>query len=93
MTKAPAEMMRAFVRSRNFTSTYEIMAAMKGMFKDVIRQVMECELADELGYEKSENPCPARIFGKRIRLIVSDTFVPKLSALFGRGDLFKWLKR
>lgn len=31
------------------------MTAMKDMFKDIILQeVMECELADELGYEKSE---------------------------------------
>lgn len=54
MTKAPAEMMREFVRSQNFTSTEDIMAAMKEMFKDVLQQVMECELANELGYEKSE---------------------------------------
>lgn len=30
------------------------MEAMKNMFKDVLKQVMECEFADELGYEKSE---------------------------------------
>ena len=54
MTKVPAELMREFVRSQNFTSTDEVMAAMKDMFRDVLQQVMECELADELGYEKSE---------------------------------------
>ena len=47
-------MMREFVKSQNFTSTDEIMAAMKDMFKDVLQQVMECELAEKLGYEKSE---------------------------------------
>ena len=47
-------MMRQFVKSQNFTSTDEIMAAMKDMFKDVLQQVMECELAEELGYEKGE---------------------------------------
>lgn len=46
--------MREFVKSQNFTSTDEIMSAMKDMFKDILQQVMECELADELGYEKSE---------------------------------------
>lgn len=46
--------MREFVRSQNFTSTGEIMTAMKDMFRDVLQQVIECELADELGYEKSE---------------------------------------
>lgn len=30
------------------------MTAMKDMFKDILQEVMECELADELGYEKSE---------------------------------------
>ena len=54
MTKAPAEMMREFVKSQNFTSTDEVMAAMKEMFKDVLQEVMECELSEELGYEKSE---------------------------------------
>ena len=54
MAKAPVEMMREFVRSQNFTSTDEVMTAMKDMFKDILQEVMECELADELGYEKSE---------------------------------------
>ena len=54
MAKAPAEMMREFVRSQNFTSTDEVMTAMKDMFKDILQEVMECELADELDYEKSE---------------------------------------
>ena len=54
MTKAPAEMMREFVKSQKFTSTEDIMAAMKEMFKDVLQQVMECELANEIGYKKSE---------------------------------------
>ena len=54
MAKAPAEMMREFVRSQNFTSTDEVMTAMKDMFEDILQKVMECELADELGYEKSE---------------------------------------
>lgn len=54
MAKAPAEMMREFVRNQNFTSTDEVMTAMKDMFKDILQEVMECELADELGYEKSE---------------------------------------
>ena len=54
MAKAPAEMMRKFVKSQNFTSTDEVMTAMKDMFKDILKEVMECELADEPGYEKSE---------------------------------------
>ena len=45
MAKAPAEIMREFVRSQNFTSTDEV----KDMFKDILQEVMECELSDELG--------------------------------------------
>ena len=30
------------------------MTAMKDMFKDILQEVMGCELSDELGYEKSE---------------------------------------
>ena len=41
MTKVPAEIMREYVRSQNFTSTDEIMTAMKDMFRDVLQQVME----------------------------------------------------
>ena len=44
MAKAPPEMMREFVRSQNFTSTDEVMTAMKDMFKDILQEVMECDL-------------------------------------------------
>lgn len=54
MSKTATEIMKEYVRSQNFTSTDEIMAAMKDMFKDVLQEVMECELSEELGYEKSE---------------------------------------
>ena len=37
MEKVPAEMMREFVRSQNFTSTDEVMTAMKNMFKDILQ--------------------------------------------------------
>lgn len=54
MSATPAEMMKEYVNSQNFSSTTEVMAAMKEMFKDVLQQVMECELENKLGYEKSE---------------------------------------
>lgn len=54
MNAAPAEILREYVKSQSFTSTEEIMNAMKDMFRDVIQQVMESELETELGYEKSE---------------------------------------
>ena len=46
--------MKEYVNSQKFTSTTEIMEAMKAMFGDVLQQVMEAELDTKLGYEKSE---------------------------------------
>ena len=54
MELTPKELMKQYVDSQNFTSTTEIMQAMKDLFRDVIQQVMESELDVELGYEKSE---------------------------------------
>lgn len=54
MSSEPEELLRAYVKSQRFTSTAEVMEAMKDMFRDVIQQVMEVELEDELGYEKSK---------------------------------------
>jgi len=54
MSVIPAELMKEYVNSQKFSSTTEVMAAMKEMFKDVLQQVMECELDNKLGYEKSE---------------------------------------
>lgn len=54
MNSAPAELLKSYVQSQSFTSTTEVMEAMKDMFRDVIQQVMEGELEQELGYEKSE---------------------------------------
>ena len=47
-------MMKEFVNSQKFESTADVMAAMKEMFGEVLQQVMECELEEKLGYEKSE---------------------------------------
>ena len=47
-------MLREFVNSQHFTSTSEIMESMKELFSDVLQQVMEAELEEKLGYEKSE---------------------------------------
>ncbi len=49
MEKAPAELMKEYVNSQKFTSTTEIMEAMKTMFGDVLQQVMEAELDTKLG--------------------------------------------
>ena len=52
MEKTSKELLKEFVNSQKFTSTTEIMNSM--MFSDVLQQVMEAELEEKLGYEKSE---------------------------------------
>ena len=54
MELTPKKLMKQYVDSQNFTSTTQIMQAMKELFRDAIQQVMESELDVELGYEKSE---------------------------------------
>ena len=54
MEKASKEMLREFVKNQSFTSTTDIMNSMKELFSDVLQQVMEAELEEKLGYEKSE---------------------------------------
>ena len=53
MEKASKELLRDFVNSQNFTSTTDILNSMKELFGDVLQQVMEAELEETLGYEKS----------------------------------------
>ena len=54
MEKTSKELLKEFVNSQKFTSTTEIMNSMKELFSDVLQQVMEAELEEKLGYEKSE---------------------------------------
>ncbi len=64
MEKAPQEMLKAYVESQKFSSTTEIMTAMKEMFRDVLEQVMESELDTELGYEKSQRTSNSAVENK-----------------------------
>ena len=54
MNAAPQELLKEYVKSQHFTSTTEIMAAMKEMFRDVIQTAMEVELDEELGRERCQ---------------------------------------
>lgn len=54
MEKAPASMLKEFVMNQKFESTTEVMNAMKEMFAEVLQEVMNCELDEQLGYEKSQ---------------------------------------
>ena len=44
MQSAPQDLMKQYVQSQHFTSTSEIMQAMKEMFRDVIQTAMEVEM-------------------------------------------------
>lgn len=54
MQSAPQNLLKEYVQSQHFTSTAEIMRAMKEMFRDVIEQVMEVEMDEELGRERCQ---------------------------------------
>jgi len=54
MEQTLKELLKEFVNSQHFTSTTDIMNSMKELFSDVPQTVMETELEEKLGYEKSE---------------------------------------
>ena len=54
MQSAPQNLLKEYVQSQHFTSTAEIMQAMKEMFRDVIQTVMEVEMDEELDRERCE---------------------------------------
>ncbi len=54
MQSVPQDLLKEYVQSQHFTSTAEIMTAMKEMFRDVIQQVMEVEMDEELGRERCQ---------------------------------------
>ena len=54
MNTAPQELLKEYVKSQHFTSTAEIMTAMKEMFRDVVQTAMEVELDEELGRERCQ---------------------------------------
>jgi len=78
MERTPKELMKNYVDSQKFTSTTEVMAAMKNMFSDALQQVMESELDVELGYEKSER--------------VSENNIDNLSKNYRNGHSKKTIK-
>ena len=54
MNATPQELLKEYVKSQHFTSTAEIMTAMKEMFRDVVQTAMEVELDEELGRERCQ---------------------------------------
>lgn len=55
------KLLKEYVKSQSFTSTAQIMEEMKNMFKEVLEQVIEYELEQNLGFEKSQRLSDMRI--------------------------------
>lgn len=53
------EVIRNYVREEKFTSTNDILVSLKELFKDVLEEVLQCELEEQLGYEKHERRADA----------------------------------
>ena len=54
MMTAPQELLKEYVKRQHFTSTAEIMTAMKEMFREVVETAMAVELDEELGRERCQ---------------------------------------
>lgn len=54
MSMIPKEVIRELIKESKFTSTTDVMNAIKDMFKDVLQEIMEAELNAKLGYNKQE---------------------------------------
>lgn len=52
--KIPKEIIKEYVKSENFTNTTDIMESIKSMFADVLNEVLQCEMDEQLGYDKYE---------------------------------------
>ncbi|MGD6858341.1 IS256 family transposase [Bacillus infantis] len=52
--KLPKEVVKDLVKEKKFTSTNEIMETIKEMFSDILEEVLQCEIEEQLGYEKHQ---------------------------------------
>lgn len=52
--KLPKELIKDMVREQKFTSTNQIMDTIKDMFSDILEEVLQCEIEEQLGYEKHQ---------------------------------------
>ena len=52
MKRIPREIIKELISSEEFKSTGDILEAIKGMFADVLGEVLEAELNPTLGYDK-----------------------------------------
>lgn len=52
--KLPKELIKEMVKEQKFTSTNQIMETIKEMFSDVLEEVLQCEMDEQLGYDKHQ---------------------------------------
>ena len=52
--KIPKELIKEYVKSEKFTNTTDIMESIKSMFADALNEVLQCEIDEQLGYDKHE---------------------------------------
>ncbi|WP_066066192.1 IS256 family transposase [Neobacillus soli] len=52
--KIPKELIKEIVKEQKFTSTNQIMETIKEMFSDILEEVLQCEMDEQLGYEKHQ---------------------------------------
>lgn len=52
MSGISKEILRNYINEQKFTSPNDVLAAMKGMFRDVLQEALEAEMDLELGYDK-----------------------------------------
>ena len=52
MSKLAKEILREYISDQEFTSSGDVLEAMKEMFRDVLQEALEAEMDEELGYKK-----------------------------------------
>ena len=52
---------KEYVKSKKFTNTADITERIKSMFADVLNEVLQCELDEQLGYEKHGKLWPNKL--------------------------------
>lgn len=66
MNTAHAELLKEHVQSQHFTSTADIMVAMKEMFRDVIQTVTEVEVDEKLVRQRCRRLEDAEVLSQRL---------------------------
>ncbi|MCB2298182.1 transposase [Clostridium tagluense] len=52
MSDISKEILKDYIKDQNFTSTNDILASAKDMFRNILQEALESELTSQLGYDK-----------------------------------------